>query len=393
MSTGGETPVIFLIAGEPSGDSLGGHLMAALAERRQVRFAGVGGPRMESQGLESLFPMEELSLMGLAEVLPHLPRLSRRIAQTVAEVRKTRPSLLLTIDSPGFNFRVARRLKGQGITLVHYVAPSVWAWRPGRARKVAAFLDHLLALLPFEPPYFEAEGLPCTFVGHPVVESGCERGDGAGFRRRHGIAEGATLLSVLPGSRQGEVGRLLPVFGDALAILGRSRPGLRAVVPTVGTVAGRVAAAAARWPVPALVVEDEGDKFDAFAASDAALAASGTVALELAMAGVPTVVAYRMNPLTAWLARRLIRVRFVNLVNIILERQAVPELLQEECRGDRLAAAVAGLLDDESARRRQAADAGEALRHLGLGGPSPSSRAAEVILDTIEGKAHDSRNR
>lgn len=389
---GAATPLIFLIAGEPSGDQLGGRLMAAIKDRRRVRFAGIGGPWMEREGLVGLFPMDELSVMGLAEVLPHLPRLLRRIRQTVAEVRALRPSVLVTIDSPGFNFRVARRLKGRGIPLVHYVAPSVWAWRPGRARKVAAFLDHLLALLPFEPPYFEAQGLPCTFVGHPVVETGSDRGDGVAFRRRHGIAEGATLICVLPGSRSGEVARLLPVFGDTLALLERSRPGLRAVVPTVEAVAGEVAAAATRWPVPALVVGGENEKFDAFAASDAALAASGTVALELAMAGTPAVIAYRVNRLTAWLARRLIRIRLVNLVNIILEREAVPEFLQEDCRSDRLAAAVEGLLGEQTACRRQAEDSGEALRLLGLGGPPPSGRAAEVVLDIIEGHRNDDRD-
>lgn len=385
--TGGKSaPLIFLIAGEPSGDVLGARLMAALSQRLggAVRFAGVGGARMGEQGLRSLFPMSEISIMGLTEVLPHVPRLLRRIQQTVAEVHALRPAALVTIDSPGFNFRVARRLKGKGIPLVHYVAPSVWAWRPRRAGRIAAFLDHLLALLPFEPPYFEKVGLPTTFVGHPVVESGADHGDAAGFRQRHGIAAEAPLVCALPGSRRGEVSRLAPVFAETLAHLARSRPGLRAVVPTVDALESEVAAMVAGWPVPARVIAGEADRFDAFAAADAALAASGTVALELAMAGTPTVIAYRVNPLTMWLARRMVRVRYVNLVNLILDREAVPEFLQEDCRPDRLAVALDGLMGDGEAGRRQTEAAREALARLGLGGPSPSNRAADAVLDVIE---------
>ncbi|MEE8393425.1 MAG: lipid-A-disaccharide synthase [Rhodospirillales bacterium] len=382
-------PLVFLIAGEPSGDVLGALLMAALKETGPVRFAGVGGPRMSEQGLDSMFEMSELSLMGLAEVLPHLPRLMRRIREAADGVRKSRPAVLVTIDSPDFSFRVAKRLKGEGVPLVHYVAPSVWAWKPGRARDIASFLDHLLALLPFEPPYFEAEGLACTFVGHPVVESRAGMGDGEAFRRRHGIPAAAPLVSVLPGSRHGETSRLLPVFSQTLSLLKQKRPDLRAVVPTLAAVSAEVSQAASGWPVPTKVIEGEDEKFDAFAASGAALAASGTVALELAMSGTPAVIAYKMNPLTAWLARRLIRVRFANLVNIILDRQAVPEFLQGDCRPQRLAAAIEELLDNEQVRRSQIADAKEAMSRLGLGGPSPSRRAAEVVLEIIKGEKNE----
>jgi lipid-A-disaccharide synthase len=382
-SSGETAPLLFLIAGEPSGDGLGGRLMAALKVlcRGHVHFAGIGGSRMSEQGLSSLFPMSELSVMGLAEVLPHLPRLSRRLGQTVAEIGRRRPAAVITIDSPGFNFRVAKRLKGAGIPLIHYVAPSVWAWRPGRAREVAGFLDHLLALLPFEPPYFEAEGLSCTFVGHPVVESGADRGDGGAFRRHHGITADDPVICVLPGSRRGETARLLPVFGATLGLLKRARPRLRAVVPTVAGVAGDVSRAARKWPVPALVVDGESEKFDGFAASNAALAASGTVALELALARVPAVIAYRVNPLTAWLVRRLIRVPYANLVNIVLERQVVPEFIQGDCRPQLLAPAVEGLLGDGGAAQTEAA--AEALRRIGHGGPSPSERAARAVLDAV----------
>ncbi len=382
-------PLVFVVAGEPSGDVLGARLMAALRAERPVRFAGVGGPRMTEQGLCSLFPMEELSIMGFIEVLPHVPRLLGRLRQTVAEVRRLRPAALVTIDSPGFNFRLAKRLKNlkgketglQDMPLIHYVAPSVWVWRPGRARDVAGFLDHLLALLPFEPPYFEAHGLGTTFTGHPVVESGLDQGDGPAFRRRHGLPPDAPLMAVLPGSRRGEVRRLLPVFAATLGRLKDRHPGLQAVVPTLPHVAGKVAAAA--WPIPALVMEAEGEKADALAACDVALAASGTVALELAMARVPSVIAYRMNPLSIWLGRRFIRARFANLVNVILDREAVPEYLQERCRPRLLAASLQTLLDDSNARRVQAVAAAEALERLGLGGPPPSRRAARAVWGVI----------
>ena len=379
-------PLVFLIAGEPSGDVLGGRLMAALSRSTggRVQFAGVGGPQMESHGLVSLFPMGDLSVMGVAEVLPRLPRLLRRLHQTVAAAKSSRPAAVVTIDSPDFNFRVARRLKGNGFPLIHYVAPTVWAWRPGRARTIATFLDHVLVLLPFEPPYFEAEGLDSTFVGHPVVESGADAGDGAAFRRRYGIDPQVPLICFLPGSRGSEVGPLMPIFGETLARLRTGRPDLRAVIATVATVSNHVTVAARDWPAPPLIVSDTAEKFDAFAAADAALAASGTVALELAMADTPAVIAYKLNPLSAFLARRMIRIRHVNLVNIILDRPTVPELLQNDCRAERLAAAVDHLLGDVEARTQQAAAGREALGRLGLGGPPTGDRAARVVLDVIE---------
>lgn len=376
------SPLVFLVAGEPSGDILGARLMVALkhATQGRVRFAGVGGTRMEAEGMHSLFPISEIAVMGLAEVVPRIPKLLARIREVAAHARVLAPAVVVTIDSPDFSFRVAARLKGQGTPLVHYVAPSVWAWRPGRARTIARRIDRLMALLPFEPPYFEREGLACTFVGHPVLESGAEKGDGTAFRRRHQIPNDSPLLCLLPGSRAGEVRALLSTFAATLAQLQHRRPGLRAVVPAAPAVAGIVRLAVAHWDKPPLVIEGEIEKFDAFAASTVALAASGTVALELAMAGTPAVIAYRVNPFTAWLARRLVRVKFVSLVNLILGRGAVPELLQEDCRPHRLAGAVGHLLDDPAAREAQRAAYREALVALGQGDPSPSTRAAEVVL-------------
>ena len=378
-------PLIFLVAGEPSGDVLGARLMASLKKQTKdrVSFAGIGGARMEEQGMKSQFPMTELSVMGAAEVLPRIPRILTRIVETAAAAQRLRPAAVVTIDSPDFNFRVAKRLKGKGIPLIHYVAPSVWAWRPGRAAKIAGHLDHLLALLPFEPPYFECHSLATTFVGHPILESGADKGDGNAFRDRHGIAADETLIAVLPGSRMGEVSRLQGIFGQALFGLSKKHPNLRAVVPTTGAVAGTVRQAAAGWSVQTLVVEGDTEKYDAFAAADVALAASGTVALELAMAGTPAVIAYRINPLSALIARRLLKVRFVHLVNLILDREAVPEFLQEACRADFLAPALEDLLRDEDRRQSQVSAYKEAIDKLSHRGASPADRAAKTVLDVI----------
>lgn len=384
-------PLIYLVAGEPSGDLLGGKLMAALKRRLdgQVRFAGIGGEAMEAQGLSSRVPLSELAIMGVAEVLPQTRRILRRVAETVGDIRQQRPAALVTIDSSGFTWRIAQRLRREGetIPLIHYVAPMVWAWRPGRAKRVARWYDHLMALLPFEPPYFTAVGLSCAYVGHPVVESGADQGDGVGFRRRHAVPPDAPLLTVLPGSRRGEAGRLLPIFKTAVERVAARHARLRIVVPTVETVAAHVSQEVSGWAVPSIVLRGAHEKYDAFAASNAALAASGTVALELAMARVPAVIAYRISALTHAYVSRVVKVDYANLVNVILKREAVPELLQENCNPKNLAAAVEKLLDDRGARDVQIAACQEALRALGYGGVSTALRAADEILATIARKS------
>lgn len=382
-------PLIFLVAGEPSGDQLGARLMAALKAETggAVRFAGVGGPRMQAEGLKSLFPMDDLAVMGLVEVLPHLRRILRRIAETVAAARRLRPDALVTIDAPGFSLRVSKRLKGAGFPLIHYVAPSVWAWKPWRARRIAGFLDHLLALLPFEPPYFEAHGLATTVVGHPAIEAAAEPADGVAFRRRQGIAANAPLLAVLPGSRMAEVSRLAPVFAATLARLAPDLPGLCAVVPTVPNVAARVRAATATWPVETRVLEQPAEKYAAFAAADAALAASGTVAVELAVAHCPTVVAYKVSPVTAAIVRRMLKVRYASLANLVLDRPVQPELLQENCTPEMLAAAVHPLLNEGKARERQLADLDAVVAALsGAGEGPPSRQAARCVLQVVSAR-------
>jgi lipid-A-disaccharide synthase len=385
--TATEAPFIFIVAGEPSGDALGGSLIAALRQRigPNLRIAGVGGERMREQGLDSLVPLDDLAVIGVAEVLPRAPLILRRVRETVAAVRAQKPDAVVTIDSSGFSWRIAQRLRrhGESLPLIHYVAPMVWAWRAGRARRMARWYDHLMALLPFEPAYFRRVGLSCSYVGHPIVESGADRGEGARFRAEHGLVADDVLICVLPGSRGGEVRRLLPIFGAALERLAQAIGPFRVVVPTVATVAAQVADAARSWPGAPILVQEPRDKYDAYAASRAALAASGSVALELAMARLPMVVCYRLNPVTEALLDRVVKVRQVNLVNLLLERPVVRELLRSECTPERLAAEVARLAQDEQVRARHLAGYKEAVRRLGAGNRSPSLRAADQVLAIV----------
>lgn len=381
---------LMLAAGEPSGDALGARLMKALREERgeHIRFSGVGGRRMAEAGLNSLFPMEDLSVMGFAEVLPRAFLLKKRIRQTADAALADKPDALVTIDSPGFALRVGRRLKGHGIPLIHYVAPQVWAWRPQRAKRIAKIFDRVLALLPFEAPYFENEGLPCDFVGHSVVEQVLDheqrRERSRDFRTRHGIGSDQPVLLLLPGSRNSEVKRLLPIFCRAAARLRERMPELRVVLPTLPSVEERVRTGLEKSPVPVLVVASEAEKFSAFAAADAALAASGTVTLELAVAGVPTVVAYKVNPVSAWIGRRVIRVPWITLTNIILDQPLIPELIQEACRPDRLSDELHAVLTDRVLRAQQRDGAAKVLRKIGFGHDVvPSRRAAQAILAAI----------
>lgn len=385
--TAAEDIFVFIITGEPSGDALGGALIAALRRRTagRLRIAGIGGERMHEEGLKSLFPLGDLAIIGVAEVLPRAPAIFRRVRETVAAIRALRPDAVVTIDSSGFTWRIAHglRRRGETVPLIHYVAPMVWAWRAGRARRMARWYDHLMTLLPFEPPYFEEVGLSCGYVGHPVLESGADRGDGDRFRAAHGLARDDLLITVLPGSRGGEVRRLLPIFRAALDLLQNSVGPFRVVVPTVGTVAARVAEAVTDWPGIPIIVERPEQKYDAFAASRAALAASGSVALELAMARLPMVVGYRLNPLTEALLERALQVRQVNLVNLLLDQPLVCELLGPNCTPERLAAALVDLIRDERVRDAHRRGYDEAVRRLAGDGASPSLRAADQILELV----------
>ncbi|NAZ36963.1 lipid-A-disaccharide synthase [Rubellimicrobium sp. CFH 75288] len=373
---------VFLVAGEPSGDRLGAALMAGLrALRPDIAFDGVGGTLMEAQGLESRFPMSDLTVMGLAEVLPRYPLLRRRLAETVAAVRAARPDVLVTVDSPDFGLRVARALPG--VRRVHYVAPTIWAWRPGRARRLRGVVDHLLALFPFEPPLWAAHGIPCDFVGHPAAaEPVATEAEARAFRGAFGIGD-APLVLVLPGSRGGEVARLAPRFGEALALAAAERPGLRAVLPVAPGMESAVAAQAERWPLRPLLLPPRAGPLAqetrraAFRAADAALAASGTVSLELAAAGTPMVIGYDMAWATWQVLRRMVRLETVTLVNIVSETRAVPELLGPACRSPALARALLAVLDDPAAQR---AAMDLAMERLGRGGEAPGLRAARALL-------------
>jgi lipid-A-disaccharide synthase len=390
---GDPAPFLYIIAGEPSGDVLGAALIAALRERTggRLRVAGIGGEEMAALGVQSLVPLRELAVAGVAEVLPRAPLILRRVRETVAAIRNARPDAVVTIDSSGFSWRVAHglRRKRETLPLIHYVAPMVWAWRAGRARRMARWYDHLLTLLPFEPPYFERVGLSASYVGHPVLDSGADRGDPQRFRAAHGIAADELVLTILPGSRGGEVKRLVPVFGAALRRLEQIVGPFRVAVPTVDNVADRVAAGIGDWPGRPLLLRGLADKYDAFAASRAALAASGTVALELALAGVPMAVAYRLNRLTEMLLDRVVKVRQVNLVNLLIGRALIPEHLGPACAPEPLAASLAALIRDEPVRSAQRQGYDEAVRLLRGDGISPSRAAADRVLAILAATRED----
>lgn len=386
---------LFVIAGEPSGDRLGAALMAGIKALAQgpVDFHGIGGPLMQAEGLTTIFPMEELSVMGLTEILANYRRLSRRVQNTTEAVLAMAPDALITIDIPEFSLRVAERVKARAPTLrtIHYVAPTVWAWRPKRAKKMARSIDHVLALLPFEPPYMEAEGMSCDFVGHPVVtEPLATEAEIAAFRAKHGLQDGPVIL-VLPGSRRSEVERLIPVFGAALHKVLDRHPQARIILPAAPAVAALVAARVTDWPDRTIVLDPRGvsaqdfaiEKRAAFASADVALAASGTVSLELAATDTPMVIAYTMS----WLSRKLIgamlRVDTVTLVNLVTDSRTIPEFLSENCRPEPIAAALSQLMEDERARLDQLDAMGLAMRRLGRGGEAPWLRAARSVLAHI----------
>lgn len=384
---------VFLIAGEASGDKLGAALMVGLRQLRpDIQFYGVGGPQMQAQGLTSIFPMEELSVMGLVEVLPRLRSLFRRRDQTVDAILELAPDALITIDSPDFCLRVAERVrKHLEIPVIHYVAPSVWVWREGRAAKMARHVDHVLALLPFEPPYMQAVGMTCDFVGHPVTTEPQPTPDEiAELRVELNIPPENRVLAILLGSRSGEVARLSEHFGASIALLNRND--LSVVVPTVGHLYDQVAEAVQDWPFQVTLLDPrefdaaqaEARKRSLFHMADAALAASGTVGLELGMAGCPSVIAYRMAPLSWFFVKRLVKTKYVNLINILLNRPVVPELLQENCNADNIASALRPILDRPKVAEAQRDGLNKAMSMLGTAEDAPGLRAAHSVLAAID---------
>ena len=383
---------VFLIAGEMSGDRLGAALMEGLKTLRpEVEFSGVGGALMQAQGMASLFPMEELSVMGIAEVLPKYRHLVKRMHQTAEAVLAEKPDVLITIDSPDFCLRVAREVKkASDIRTVHYVAPSVWAWRPKRAQKMAKVVDQVLALLPFEPPYMEAAGVRCDFVGHPVVnEPVAADEEVAAFREVHGIGDAPVLLA-LPGSRRGEVSRLTPTFGDVVARMKAEAPDLQVVLPAAAPVAGLVRDLTAEWAHKPIILDPNGMGEDAaldmkraaFRAGDVALAASGTVSLELAASGTPMVIGYDMNWMSWQIMSRMALIDTVTLVNLVTETRAVPEFLGPAFRAEDIAPALLQLLENPGPQHEAMA---LTMELLGKGQANPGLRAATAVLEGLEG--------
>jgi lipid-A-disaccharide synthase len=377
---------IFLIATEESGDRLGAHLMKVLRQRLggAVRFEGVGGQSMAREGLTSLFPIEELSIIGLAAVLKQLPKVLRLIRETVGAVMRAHPDILVIIDSPDFTHRVARRVRARdpAIPIIDYVSPSVWAWRPGRARAMRAYIDHVLALLPFEPEeYRRLRGPPCSYVGHPLTEQLATLRPGAEEQKRRN--EAPPVLLVLPGSRRSEISHHMAVFGETLGRLHAGGIAFELILPTMPHLVEVIQQSVKSWKIAPRVVVGEQEKRAAFRIANAALAKSGTVTLELALAGVPMVTAYRTGALEAWILLRAINVKSVILANLVVGENVVPEFLQQDCTPEKLVPALREILGDAPSRRRQVEAFARIDTIMSTGNQSPGVRAADIVLATL----------
>jgi lipid-A-disaccharide synthase len=377
---------IFLIATEESGDRLGASLMKVLRQRLggAVHFEGVGGQAMAGEGLASLFPIEQLSIIGFAAVVKQLPMLLRRITETAAAVTQASPDVLVIIDSPDFTHRVARRVRASdpAIPIVNYVSPSVWAWRPGRARAMTAYVDHVLALLPFEPEeYRKLRGPLCSYVGHPLLEQIGTLRPGPDEQRRR--EESPPVLLVLPGSRRSEVRHHMAVFGAALGRLRGEGVAFELILPTMPHLLEAVREGVANWPVQPKIVIGETEKRAAFRIAHAALAKSGTVTLELALAGVPMVTAYRTGAIEAWIMLRMINIPSVILANLVVGDNVVPEFLQDDCTPESLSRALCDVLEESPLRRRQVEAFARIDAIMSTGNANPSTRAADIVLATM----------
>ena len=381
---------VMLVAAEASGDALGAGLARALKARlgEGVAFMGVGGAQMAAEGVRSPFDIAELSILGLFEGLMAYPRVIRRADQTAALAQSLRPDVAVLIDSWGFTLRVAQRLRRRlpDLPIVKYVGPQVWASRPGRARTLAATVDLLLSQYAFDAPYFEAEGLRTVFVGSAALQRDFAGADPARLRAHIGASADEPILLVLPGSRPGEIARVGPAFGEAVERLCAARPGLKVVMPVAGAVAGLVRTEAARWRFPPILIEDDTLKSDAFRAGTMALACSGTVTTELALAGCPMVIGYRLGALTYLVLKRLIRTPYVSLLNIAAGAMIAPERIQHACTGEILAADIAARLDDPQLRDAQVAAQDAALKKMGRGQADPAALAAEAVVDLVRQK-------
>ena len=374
---------IFLVATEESGDRLGAGLMKVLRQRLggAVRFEGVGGQQMKREGLNSLFPIEELSIIGLAAVVTQLPKILRLIRLTASAVSETSPDILVIIDSPDFTHRVARRVRARdpSIPIIDYVSPSVWAWRPGRARAMRVYVDHVLALLPFEPEAYERlRGPPCSYVGHPLTEQVATLRPAAPEQTRRD--EAPPVLLVLPGSRRSEIRHHMAIFGEALGRLGAEGVAFELILPTMPHLQDAVRKGVQDWKIAPKIVIGEQEKRAAFRIARAALAKSGTVTLELALAGVPMVTAYKVGAVEAWILQRAIKVKSVILANLVVGENVVPEFLQEECTPEKLSQALRELLEESPLRQRQVEAFAKIDAIMSTGDQPPNVRAADIVL-------------
>lgn len=366
--------------------------MSALRNRLpDVEFYGIGGETMTAAGLTSLFNISEISVMGITEVLPRLRLILRRIRQTVAEIERLQPDVVVTIDSWGFvasvlkKLRKLRRKKGLNIPCVHYVAPQVWAWKKGRAKQLPKLVDRLMTLLPYEPAYFEKYGLPCNFVGHPVIENTASIADddSTTFRARHHIPADAELLCVLPGSRHSEIERLIPRFLPVIRSLRQHAPNLFVVIPTVAAIADQVRQRFDELEVPHCFVFGQQERYAAFRSARMAIAASGTVSLELTACGTPHLIAYTFSRLTNWMAEHLIKIRYVDLINILADQSIIPELLGRNCKAETIAPVAAELWNSPSTRTTQITLAQTQLAKLRPAQGLPSEAAAAVVVEMM----------
>ena len=382
-------PLIYVMAGEVSGDIIGARLIREIKRlrRHKFSFAGVGGEQMTKEGVQSLFPISEMAVMGIFELVPHVPNLIRRIHETVQDIIAKKPVAVISIDSKAFTMRVAKLIQKQQkesdneIKLIHMVAPTVWAWRPGRAKNISKFLDHLLTLFPFEPPFFTRHGLPTTFIGHPLAEQpvGCS----SIYRNIHDVDEATKIICLLPGSRPGEIKRLLPIFKKTLDLLLKKYPNIHIAMPTVVSVEGMLRRKTLDWETPVSIITDPEMKLNAFAASSAALAASGTVTLELAVAKVPSVIAYKVNPLSAIVGYFLVNQDAVVLPNKLTDEEIFPLYLQWKCTPYNLYEAVIQKIENPT---DQLIEVSDAIRNmLRPNGQSSQNLAAQIIINLVEG--------
>ena len=381
-------PLIYVIAGEVSGDIIGAKLIREIKrfQKHKFSFAGVGGEQMTNEGVQSLFPISEMAVMGIFELVPHVPNLIRRIHETVQDIMVKKPVAVISIDSKAFTMRVAKLIQkkqkesDKEIKLIHMVAPTVWAWRPGRAKNISKFLDHLLTLFPFEPPFFTRHGLPTTFIGHPLAEQ--QAGCSSVYRNTHNVDEATKIISLLPGSRPGEIKRLLPTFKKTMDLLLKKHPNIHITMPTVVSVEGMLRRETLGWETPVSIITDPEMKLNALAASSVALAASGTVTLELALAKVPSVIAYKVNPLSAIIGYFLVNQDAVVLPNKLMGKEIFPLYLQWKCTPCNLYKAVIQKIENPT---DQLIEVSDAMRNmLRPNKQSSQSLAAQIIIRVVE---------